>query len=80
MGEVYRARDTRLHRDVAIKLSKEDFTERFEREARSIAALNRINVCHLYDVGANYLVLEYVRVTFSRVRSRSMKRCLSSRS
>src|SRR5580693_3967842 len=60
MGEVYRARDTRLNRDVAIKVSKEQFTERFAREARSIAALNHTNVCHLYDVGPNYLVMEYV--------------------
>src|SRR6266404_9300744 len=60
MGEVYKARDTRLNRDVAVKVSKEEFTERFAREARSIAALNHTNVCHLYDVGSNYLVLEYV--------------------
>ncbi|HEV2201728.1 MAG TPA: protein kinase [Bryobacteraceae bacterium] len=60
MGEVYRARDTRLGREVAVKISKESFTERFEREARSIAALNHTNVCHLYDVGPNYLVMEYV--------------------
>jgi serine/threonine protein kinase len=60
MGEVYRARDTRLDRDVAIKVSSTEFSERFSREARSIAALNHSNVCHLYDVGPNYLVLEYV--------------------
>ena len=60
MGEVYRARDARLNRDVAVKVSKEEFTERFAREARAIAALNHTNVCHLYDVGPNYLVLEYV--------------------
>ena len=60
MGEVYKARDTRLNREVAIKVSKDEFTERFTREARSIAALNHTNVCHLYDVGANYLVMEYV--------------------
>jgi WD40 repeat protein/predicted Ser/Thr protein kinase len=60
MGEVYRARDTRLDRDVAIKVSDAEFSERFSREARSIAALNHSNVCHLYDVGPNYLVLEYV--------------------
>ena len=57
---MYRARDTRLDRDVAIKVSTTEFTERFAREARSIAALNHSNVCHLYDVGPNYLVLEYV--------------------
>jgi serine/threonine-protein kinase len=60
MGDVYRARDTRLDRDVAIKVSTTEFSERFSREARSIAALNHSNVCHLYDVGPNYLVLEYV--------------------
>jgi eukaryotic-like serine/threonine-protein kinase len=56
MGEVYRARDPRLNRDVAIKVSTERFTERFEREARAIAALNHPNICQLYDVGPNYLV------------------------
>jgi serine/threonine protein kinase len=56
MGEVYKARDTRLNREVAIKLAKENFSDRFEREARSIAALNHPNICHLYDVGPNYLV------------------------
>ena len=60
MGEVYRARDTRLGRDVAIKVSAQQFTERFEREARSIAALNHPNICTLYDVGPNYLVMEFV--------------------
>jgi eukaryotic-like serine/threonine-protein kinase len=60
MGEVYRAHDDRLRRDVAIKVSNAQFTERFTIEARSIAALNQTNVCHLYDVGPNYLVMEYV--------------------
>ena len=60
MGEVFRARDTRLDRDVAIKFSAERFSERFEREARAIAALNHPLICHLYDVGPNYLVLEFV--------------------
>jgi len=60
MGEVYRARDTRLNRDVAIKVSNVEFTERFTREARTIAALNHTNICHLYDVAPNYLVMEYV--------------------
>src|ERR1700694_1482853 len=60
MGEVYKARDTRLDRIVAIKVSREEFTERFTREARSIAALNHANICHLYDVGPNYLVMEFV--------------------
>src|SRR5271168_3450473 len=60
MGEVYRAHDSRLNRDVAIKVSHAQFTERFTREARSIGALNHTNICHLYDVGPDYLVLEYV--------------------
>src|SRR6266851_1400412 len=60
MGEVYRAHDSRLNRDVAIKVSNAQFTERFTREARAIAALNHSNICHLYDVGPNYLVMEYV--------------------
>src|ERR1700719_4669038 len=60
MGEVYRAHDPRLNRDVAIKVSDAQFTERFTREARAIAALNHTNICHLYDVGPDYLVMEYV--------------------
>jgi eukaryotic-like serine/threonine-protein kinase len=60
MGEVYRARDTRLGRDVAVKVSAAQFTERFQREARAIASLNHPNICHLYDVGPNYLVMELV--------------------
>lgn len=60
MGEVWKARDTRLGRDVALKISAEQFSERFEREARAIAALNHPNICHLYDVGPNYLVMELV--------------------
>ena len=60
MGDVYRAHDSRLGRDVAIKVSAEQFSERFEREARAIAALNHTNICHLYDVGPNYLVMEIV--------------------
>jgi len=60
MGEVWKARDTRLGRDVAIKISAEQFSERFEREARAVAALNHPNICTLYDVGPNYLVMEYI--------------------
>jgi tRNA A-37 threonylcarbamoyl transferase component Bud32 len=60
MGEVYRARDTRLNRIVAIKVSKTEFSERFEREARAIASLNHPNICTLHDVGPNYLVMELV--------------------
>lgn len=60
MGEVYRATDSRLGREVAIKTSKFTFDDRFKREARAIAALNHPNVCTLYDVGPDYLVMEYV--------------------
>ena len=60
MGEVYTARDTRLNRIVAIKVSNEQFSERFEREAHAVAALNHSNVCTLHDVGPNYLVMEYI--------------------
>src|SRR5262245_39612802 len=60
MGEVYRARDSRLGRDVAIKVSAERFSDRFEREARAIAAPNHPHFCTRHDVGPNYLVMEFV--------------------
>ena len=60
MGEVFRAVDTRLGRAVAIKTTYEQFSARFEREARAIAALNHPNICTLHDVGPNYLVMELV--------------------
>jgi eukaryotic-like serine/threonine-protein kinase len=60
MGEVYKARDTRLDRIVALKFSQDRFTDRFEREARAVAALNHPHICTLHDVGPNYLVMEYV--------------------
>ena len=60
MGQVYRASDTRLHRTVAVKVSSDQFTERFEREARAVAALNHSHICQIYDVGPNYLVMEYI--------------------
>jgi TolB-like protein/tRNA A-37 threonylcarbamoyl transferase component Bud32/cytochrome c-type biogenesis protein CcmH/NrfG len=60
MGEVYRARDTRLNRLVAIKVSAAQFTERFERESRAIAAFNHPNICQIYDIGPNYIVMEFV--------------------
>ena len=63
MGQVYKARDTRLNRIVAIKVSNEQFSERFEREAHAVAALNHSNVCTLHDVGPNYLVMEYIEGT-----------------
>ena len=65
MGEVYRARDTRLDRTVAIKVLPAEFAEdakfriRFEREAKSISALNHPHICALYDIGPDYLVMEH---------------------
>ena len=68
MGEVYRAKDTRLGRDVAVKIlpahlsDNPDVRERFEREARAISSLNHPNICTLYDIGragdADYFVME----------------------
>ena len=60
MGEVYKAHDPRLKRDVAIKVSAAQFSERFEQEAHVIAALNHSNICQIYDVGRDYLVMEYI--------------------
>ena len=60
MGEVYKARDTRLERTVAVKVSKETFEERFRNEALAVAALNHPHICTLFDVGPDYLVMEYV--------------------
>ncbi len=60
MGEVFRAVDSRLGRAVAIKITHERFSSRFEREARAIASLNHPNICTLHDVGPNYLVMELV--------------------
>jgi serine/threonine-protein kinase len=63
MGEVWKARDTRLNRTVAVKVSQERFSDRFEREARAVAALNHPHICTLHDVGPNYLVMEFVEGT-----------------
>ena len=63
MGKVYKAHDPRLRRDVAIKVSVQQFSARFEREAHTIAALNHPNICQVYDIGPNYLVMEYVEGT-----------------
>src|SRR5580704_18254046 len=65
MDEVYKARDTRLDRLVAIKTSRTEFSERFAREARAVAALNHPNICQLYDLGTlpeggSYLVMEFI--------------------
>lgn len=65
MGDVYRARDTRLDRTVAIKILKTEFSHRFDNEARAISALNHPHICSLHDVGQDgdteYLVMEYVQ-------------------
>src|SRR6476469_8599754 len=70
MGEVYKARDSRLDRTVAIKVlpehiaQREDLRARFEREARVVASLNHPNICVLHDIGiqdgAGYMVMEYI--------------------
>ncbi len=60
MGNVYRATDTRMGRDVAIKVVPAQFMQRFDREVRAIAALNHPNICTIHDVGPNYLVMEYL--------------------
>src|SRR5215471_69457 len=60
MGEVYKAHDPAAGRDVAVKISHAQFSDRFSREAKAVAALNHPNICALYDVGPNYLVMEYV--------------------
>src|ERR1700680_111258 len=60
MGEVYRARDTRLGRTGAIKKVREAFSDRFDQEARAIAAMNHPHICTLYDIGPDFIVMEYV--------------------
>ena len=60
MGQVFRARDTRLERSVAIKVSQARFTDRFAREARAIAALNHPNICTIHDVGPDHIVMELI--------------------
>jgi len=60
MGEVWKARDTRLDRSVALKVSKQSFSDRFQREARTVAALQHPHICTLFDVGADYLVMEFI--------------------
>ena len=71
MGEVFRAVDTRLGRAVAIKITREQFSSRFERETRAISALNHPNICTLHDVGPNYLVMEPVQYDESKAGTTS---------
>src|SRR5882762_10807011 len=60
MGEVFKARDRRLDRIVALKTSRDQFSDLFANEARAIAALNHPHIATLYDVGPDYLVMEFV--------------------
>jgi len=60
MGKVYKAHDSRLNRVVAIKVSVQRYSDRFEKEARAVAALNHPHICTLYDIGPDYLVMEYI--------------------
>jgi serine/threonine-protein kinase len=69
MGDVYAARDPRLHRTVAIKVCREELSARFEREARGVAALNHPHICTLHDIGPNYLVMELVEGNTLAARS-----------
>src|SRR5205085_10701426 len=73
MGEVYQARDTRLGRLVGIKISAEQFSSRFASEARAISALNHSNICTLYDIGPNYLVMELVEGETLAVRLKNVR-------
>jgi Tfp pilus assembly protein PilF len=74
MGEVFRAVDTRLGRAVAVKIGHERFSAFFEREGRAISSLNHPNICTVYDVGPNYLVMELVEgeTIAARLRSRPL--------
>ena len=66
MGEVYQAKDQKLGLEVAIKVLPEEFARdadrvaRFQREAKLLASLNHPNICQIFDIGDDYLVLEYV--------------------
>lgn len=64
MGEVFRATDTRLRRAVAIKICREQFSDRFHREARAVSSLNHPNICAIYDIGEedgrSFIVMEYL--------------------
>ena len=89
MGEVYRARDTRLGRDVAVKVlpqsmaASPELRQRLEREAKTISQLSHPHICTLYDVGhqdgTDYLVMELPRGGDARRPARRRARCPSSR-
>ena len=91
MGEVYRARDTRLDRSVAVKVLPAELAHhaelraRFEREAKTISSLNHPNICALYDVGDDYLVMELLegenladRITRGSIRTTRLSACFAS--
>jgi serine/threonine protein kinase len=76
MGEVYRARDARWDRTVAVKTLREAFSDRFDQEARAIAAMNHPHICTLYDIGPDFIVMEYVEAAlpmYLRVRETKRK-------
>jgi eukaryotic-like serine/threonine-protein kinase len=73
MGEVWKARDTRLDRIVAMKFSQGKFNERFERETKAISSLNHPNICQLYDVGRTSWSWSTLRAHLSRGRYLSIK-------
>src|SRR5215472_4959073 len=79
MGEVYKADDPRTGREVAIKLDTERFSERFDREVRTTASLNHPNICTLYDVGPNYLVMELVEGETLEAGADSARRSVADR-
>jgi serine/threonine protein kinase len=78
MGEVWKARDMRLDRLVAIKRCKHEFSDRFLREARAVASLNHPNICTLHDIGPDYLVMEYIEGTPPRGLPRASERHCTS--
>jgi serine/threonine protein kinase len=79
MGDVFEARDTRLGRSVAIKRGRQEFSGRFQREARAISALNHPNICTLYDIGPDFLVMELVegQTLAERIAKRPLKMTLA---
>jgi serine/threonine protein kinase len=85
MGKVFKARDTRLERSVAIKVPPGEFSNdaqlrvRFEREAKTISQLNHLNICTLFDVGEGYLVTELLEGESLADRFRSPRFCASPR-
>jgi eukaryotic-like serine/threonine-protein kinase len=75
MGEVYKARDGRLNRTVAIKRMIADDNNRFQSEARAIAAINHPHICQIYDIGPDYSSSNICRGNRSAVRSRETRLC-----